>query len=136
MNITFRQLRVFTEVAKHGSMSLAAASLHLTPPAVSMQIKELETQVGLPLFDRHGRQVSLSTAGEYFLVHARRLLANLKEADNAMARLKRLEHGLLTIGIVSTAKYFVPQLLARFHEEHPGVDVSCVCSATANNWWR
>jgi len=104
-------------------MAVAAANLHLTPPAVSMQIKELEAQVGLSLFDRHGRQVSLSTAGEYFLVHARRLQANLKEADNAMARFKRLEHGLLTIGIVSTAKYFVPQMLARFHEEHPGVDV-------------
>ena len=123
MNITFRQLKVFTEVAQQGSMIRAAASLHLTPPAVSMQIKEVEAQVGLSLFDRHGRQVSLSTAGEYFLVHARRLLANLKEADDAMARLKRLEHGLLTIGIVSTAKYFVPQLLARFHEEHSGVDV-------------
>lgn len=123
MNITFRQLRVFAEVAQQGSMARAAASLHLTPPAVSMQIKEVEAQVGLSLFDRHGRQVSLSTAGEYFLVHAKRLLANLKEADNAMARFKRLEHGLLTIGIVSTAKYFVPQLLARFHEEHPGVEV-------------
>ena len=123
MNVTFRQLRVFTEVAQHGSMIRAAESLHLTAPAVSMQIKELEAQVGLSLFDRHGRQVSLSTAGEYFLVHARRLLANLKEADNAMARFKRLDHGLLTIGIVSTAKYFVPHLLARFHEEHPGVDV-------------
>jgi DNA-binding transcriptional LysR family regulator len=123
MNITFRQLRVFTEVARQGSMIRAAATLHLTPPAVSMQIKEVESQVGLSLFDRHGRQVSLSTAGEYFLVHAKRLLANLKEADSAMARFKRLEHGLLTIGIVSTAKYFVPQLLARFHEEHPGVDV-------------
>jgi DNA-binding transcriptional LysR family regulator len=123
MNITFRQLRVFTEVARQGSMIRAATTLHLTPPAVSMQIKEVESQVGLSLFDRHGRQVSLSTAGEYFLVHAKRLLANLKEADSAMARFKRLEHGLLTIGIVSTAKYFVPQLLARFHEEHPGVDV-------------
>lgn len=123
MNVTFRQLRVFTEVAQQGSMIRAAASLHLTPQAVSMQIKEVETQVGLSLFDRHGRQVSLSTAGEYFLVHARRLLANLKEAENAMARFKRLEHGLLTIGIVSTAKYFVPHLLARFHEEHPGVEV-------------
>jgi LysR family transcriptional regulator, low CO2-responsive transcriptional regulator len=123
MNITFRQLRVFIEVAQQGSMSRAATNLHLTPPAVSMQIKEVEAQVGLSLFDRHGRQVSLSTAGEYFLVHAKRLLANLKEADNAMARFKRLEHGLLTIGIVSTAKYFVPQLLARFHEEHPGVEV-------------
>ncbi len=88
-----------------------------------MQIKQVESHVGLSLFDRHGRQVSLSTAGEYFLVHARRLLAAVKEADNAMARFKRLDHGLLTIGIVSTAKYFVPQLLARFHEEHSGVDV-------------
>ena len=67
--------------------------------------------------------MSLSTAGEYFLVHARRLLTDLREADNAMARFKRLEHGLLTIGIVSAATYFVPQLLTRFHEEHPGVDV-------------
>lgn len=123
MNLTFRQLRVFTEVAQQGSMSRAAAALHLTPPAISMQIKEVEAQVGLSLFDRRGRQVSLSTAGEYFLVHAKRLLANLKEADNAMARFKRLDYGLLTIGIVSTAKYFVPQLLARFHEEHPGVEV-------------
>ena len=123
MNVTFRQLRVFVEVAQHASMSRAAESLHLSPPAVSMQIREVETQVGLALFDRVGRKVSLSTAGEYFLVHARRLLANLKEADDAMARLKRLERGLLTIGIVSTAKYFVPHLLARFHEEHPGIDV-------------
>jgi LysR family transcriptional regulator, low CO2-responsive transcriptional regulator len=115
MNITFRQLRVFTEVAQQGSMARAAENLHLTSPAVSMQIKEVESQVGLALFERHGRQVSLSTAGEYFLVHARRMLAQLKQADDAMARFKRLEHGVLTIGIVSTAKYFVPQLLARFN---------------------
>ncbi len=123
MNITFRQLQVFTEVARHQSMVRAAETLHLSSPAVSMQIKEVEAQVGLSLFDRQGRQVSLSTAGEYFLVHARRMLADLKEADNAMARFKRVEHGLLTIGIVSTATYFVPQLLTQFHAEHPGVDV-------------
>jgi DNA-binding transcriptional LysR family regulator len=123
MNVTFRQLRVFAEVARHGSMARAAETLHLTPPAVSMQIKELEGQVGLSLFDRQGRQVSLSTAGEYFLVHAKRLLADLKHADDEMARFRGLERGELTIGIVSTAKYFVPHLLARFHEEHPGVEV-------------
>jgi DNA-binding transcriptional LysR family regulator len=123
MNVTFRQLRVFAEVAKLGSMSRAADTLHLTPQAISMQIREIETQVGLPLFDRIGRNVTLSTAGEYFVVHARRLLADLLEAENAMARFKRLERGLLTIGIVSTAKYFVPSLLARFHQEHKGVDV-------------
>ena len=65
----------------------------------------------------------LSTAGEYFLVHAKRLLAALKEADDSMARFKRVERGLLTIGMVSTAKYFVPHLLARFHQDHPGIDV-------------
>jgi len=123
MNITFRQLRVFTAVAQHGSMARAADALHLTPPAVSMQIKEIETQVGLPLFDRQGRSAALSKAGEYFLVHAKKLLSALKEADDGMARLKRVEHGLLTIGMVSTAKYFVPHLLARFHEDHQGVDV-------------
>jgi DNA-binding transcriptional LysR family regulator len=123
MNLTFRQLRVFTEVARLQSMARAAEALHLTPPAVSMQVKELENQVGLPLFDRRGRTLSLSTAGEYFLVHARRLLAELRQADNVMAGLKHLEAGGLTIGIVSTASCFVPQLLARFHEEHPAVDV-------------
>jgi len=129
MNITFRQLRVFAEVARHSSMARAAETLHLTPPAVSMQIKEIESQVGLPLFDRHGRTVSLSTAGEYFLVYAKRLLATLKDAESAMARFKKLEAGLLTVGLVSTAKYFVPRLLVRFRQEHPGVEVKLQVSA-------
>lgn len=123
MNLTFRQLRVFTEVARQGSLARAAETLHLTPPAVSMQIKELESQVGLPLLDRGTRSATLTSAGEYFLVHARRLLADLKDAQHAMARLRKLEQGVLVIGVVSTAKYFVPHLLARFHEEHPAIDV-------------
>ncbi|MBT9494820.1 MAG: LysR family transcriptional regulator [Paucibacter sp.] len=123
LNATFRQLRVFCEVAKSLSFARAAEVLHLTPPAVTMQVKELESQLGLPMFERQGRQVSLTTSGEYFLVYARRLLATLKEADDAMARFRGAESGLLSIGLVSTAKYFVPQLLARFHEEHPGVEV-------------
>lgn len=123
MNITFRQLRVFTEVVQHGSMARAAESLHLTPPAVSMQVKEIEAQVGLPLFDRQGRAVSLSTAGEYFLVYAKRLLATLKDAEDAMARFCKLESGLLNVGMVGTAKYFLPHLLTRFKEEHPGIEL-------------
>jgi DNA-binding transcriptional LysR family regulator len=123
MNVTFRQLRVFAEVAKLGSMSRAAKMLHLTPQAISMQMREIEHQVGLALFERSGRHVALSTAGEYLLVHARRLLADLVEAEHAMARFKRLERGLLTIGIVGTANYFVPPLLARFHEQHEGIEV-------------
>jgi DNA-binding transcriptional LysR family regulator len=121
--VTFRQLRVFVEVARHLSFVRAAEALHLTPPAVTMQVKELEAAVELPLFDRQGRKVTLTTAGEYFLVYARRLLATLKDADDAMARLRKLETGVLSVGLVSTAKYVVPRLLARFRVEHPGVEV-------------
>jgi len=122
-NVTFRQLRVFTEVAKHLSFVRAAEALHLTPPAVTMQVKELEAATELPLFDRQGRKVALTTSGEYFLVYAKRLLATLKDADDAMARFRKLETGTLSVGLVSTAKYFVPRLLALFRKEHPGVEV-------------
>ncbi len=121
--VTFRQLRVFTEVARHLSFVRAAEALHLTPPAVTMQVKELEGAIELPLFDREGRKVSLTTAGEYFLVYAKRLLATLKEADDAMARFRKVESGVLSVGMVGTAKYFVPQLLARFRIEHPGIEL-------------
>jgi DNA-binding transcriptional LysR family regulator len=121
--VTFRQLRVFVEVARNLSFVRAAEALHLTPPAVTMQVKELESVIELPLFDREGRKVSLTTAGEYFLVYAKRLLATLKEADDAMARLRKLESGRLTIGLVSTAKYFVPRLLTQFREEHAGIEL-------------
>lgn len=123
MNVTFRQLRVFVEVARQSSVLRAAEALHLTPPAVSQQIKEVESQVGQPLFDRANRKMTLTTAGEYFVVYARRLLATLKEADDAMARFRRLESGRLTLCMVSSAKYFLPQMLAKFHAEHPSVDV-------------
>lgn len=123
MNVTFHQLRVFVEIARQGSVQGAAEVLHVTPPAVSLQLKEIESQVGHRLFERTHRRMSLSTAGEYFLVYARRLLGTLKEAEDAMARFARLESGLLTIGMVSSAKYFLPQLLARFHTDHPAIDV-------------
>lgn len=122
-NVTLRQLRVFAEVARRLSFARAAEALHLTPPAVTMQVKELESQIGLPLFDRQGRKVTLTTAGEYLLLHARRVLAAVKDAGDAMARLQRVEAGALDVGLVSTAKYFVPRLLARFREEHPGIEL-------------
>lgn len=123
MNVTLRQMRAFAEVARRLSFVRAAEALHLTPPAVTMQVKELEAAVGLPLFERSGRQVSLTTAGEYLLLHARRMLAVLKDAEDAMARLKHVQVGRLDVGLVSTAKYFVPRLLVRFREQHPGVEL-------------
>jgi DNA-binding transcriptional LysR family regulator len=125
-NATFRQLRVFTEVARHLSFARAAETLHLTPPAVTMQVKELEGHVGMPLFERIGRKVTLTTAGEYMLVYARKMLSTLKDAEDAAARLKRVEMGKLTIGMVGTAKYFLPRLLAEFRREHAGIDLRLV----------
>lgn len=122
-NATFRQLRVFSEVARHLSFAKAAQALSLTPPAVTMQIRELEGHVGMALFDRSGRQVALTTVGEYMLVYARKMLATLKDAEDAAARLQKLEVGTLIIGMVSTAKYFLPHLLAEFRREHGGIDI-------------
>jgi DNA-binding transcriptional LysR family regulator len=127
-NATFRQLRVFSEVARHLSFARAAQVLHLTPPAVTMQVKELEGHVGMPLFERTGRKVALTTVGEYMLVYARKMLATLKDAEDAAARLQKLETGTLVIGMVSTAKYFLPQLLAEFRREHGDVDIRLAVS--------
>jgi DNA-binding transcriptional LysR family regulator len=121
--VTLRQLRVFAAVAKHASFTRAAEELHLTPPAVSMQIKELEQSCELPLFERAGKSVRLTMPGEYLLVYARRVLATLKEADAALAALRGVEGGKLTIGMVSTAEYFLPRLVARFRAQHPAVEM-------------
>lgn len=124
--VTMRQLTVFASVARHSSFARAAEELHLTQPAVSMQIKELEAAVELPLFERSGRSVRLTMPGEYLLVYARRLLATLKEAGDAMAKLRKVQGGRLTVGMVSTAEYFLPRLVARFRSQHPAVEMRLV----------
>jgi DNA-binding transcriptional LysR family regulator len=122
-NTTFRQLRVFASVARHLSFARAAEELGLTAPAISMQIKELETETGLQLFDRSKRKVSLTTAGEYVLASTQRVLAAMRDAEDLVARFRGLKTGLLDVAMVSTAKYFLPRLLAQFHQEHPGIDI-------------
>jgi LysR family transcriptional regulator, low CO2-responsive transcriptional regulator len=124
LNVSIRQLRVFSTVARHLSFARAAEELHLTPPAVSMQVRDLEEAVGLPLFDRRGKRIALTTGGEYFLLHARRVLGSLKDAEDTIARLKGVRAGRVTIGMVGTAKYFVPRILGGFLRDHPGVEVA------------
>jgi len=123
-NATFRQLRVFNAVARHLSFAKAAETLHVSAPAITMQIKELEAAVGMPLFERQGRKVSLTTSGEYMLVYARKMLALLKDAEDAAARLQRIETGKLTIGMVDTTTYFIPALLSKFLKEHEGIELA------------
>ncbi len=122
-NVTLRQLRVFSAVARQLNFARAAEELRLTAPAVSMQIKELETEVGLPLFDRSSRKVSLTMVGEYVLAYTQRVLAAMRDAEDMVARFRGLQTGMLDVAMVSTAKYFLPRLLARFRDEHPGVEV-------------
>ncbi len=120
---SLRQLRAFAAVARHHSFSRAAAELHVTPSAISLQIKELEQAVGLALFGRSGRAAALTRAGQLLLVDVSRALLALKDADDTLTRLRGAESGVVTIGIVSNANYFMPRLLARFQAAHPNVEL-------------
>jgi DNA-binding transcriptional LysR family regulator len=128
-NVTLRQLKIFEAVARHLSFSRAAEELHLTQPAVSMQVQALEDLAGLPLTEQAGKKVRLTAAGEEIARQARRIAEQLREAGEAMAALKGVESGRLKIGVVSTAKYFAPSLLAEYRRRHPGVELEL----TVNN---
>ena len=127
-NITLRQLKIFEAVARHLSFSRAAEELHLTQPAVSMQVQALEDLAGLPLTEQAGKKVRLTAAGEEIARQARRVAEQLREAGEALAALKGVEAGRLKIGVVSTAKYFAPALLAEFRRRHPGVELNLTVS--------
>jgi len=127
-NVTLRQLKIFEAVARHLSFSRAAEELHLTQPAVSMQVQALEDQAGLPLTEQAGKKVRLTAAGEEMASQARHIAEQLREAGEALAALKGVEAGRLKIGVVSTAKYFAPSLLAEFRRRHPGVELELTVS--------
>lgn len=122
-HVTLRQLKVFESVARHLSFSRAAEELHLTQPAVSMQVKQLEEQAGLPLTEMVGKKVFLTEAGEEVARHARRIAQQLREAEEALDAIKGVRGGRLSIGVISTAKYFAPRLLAEFRRRHPGIEL-------------
>jgi DNA-binding transcriptional LysR family regulator len=122
-HVSLRQLRVFEMAATLGSFSKTAESLHLTQPGVSMHIKELEANAGLPLFERIGRKLHVTEAGQELLSRAREVLRTLKDAEDVLAGLKGLKRGRINLAVVSTAKYFVPRLLAEFGKSYPELDV-------------
>ena len=124
MHITLRHLRIFEAVASHGSISRAAGELHLTQPAVSMQMKQLEEQIGLPLVEQIGRRICLTEAGQMLRVHARDIAGRIAHLNASMEQFRGLERGLLRLAVVSTANYFLPALIAEFNARHPGVRIS------------
>src|SRR6185503_10546926 len=98
--IELRHLRYFLAVAEEAHFTKAAAKLHVTQPTLSHQIRQLEGQLNLPLFDRIGRRVKLTSAGELLLPHARRVIRELEEAQTALGELHGLKRGELKVGIV------------------------------------
>jgi DNA-binding transcriptional LysR family regulator len=118
-NVTFRQLKVFEAVADHLSFSRAAEELHLTQPAVSMQVQALADHAGLPLFEQMGKKIYLTIAGEELLRHARRIAQQLREAGEAVAAIRGAKGGRIILGVVSTAKYFAPRILVAFKKLYP-----------------
>lgn len=124
MHLTIRQLQVFEATARLLSFRKAADELHLSQPAVSMQIKQLEENVGLPLFEKLGKQIYMTEAGREIYHYSRSIGQLLTEADEVIDGLKGAHQGRLTISVASTANYFVPALLGTFHERFPGVTVS------------
>lgn len=122
--LSLRQLQVFESVARHLSHSRAAAELFLSQPAVSMQIKQAEQTIGIPLFEQAGKKIFLTEAGREMLHYARSVVLLMQEMESVFDEMKGLEHGHLNIAVVSTANYFMPQLLAKFIQAHPKIKVS------------
>ncbi len=122
-NLTLRQIKIFLSATKHMSFSRAAEELHISAPAVSLQIKEMEVDMGISLFTRDKRKIELTSAGEYFLLYARRISSTLNEASTMMERLRGTQIKELKIGVVSTAKYFLPAMLVDFKKDYPNMKI-------------
>ena len=121
------QLRYVVAVAKVGNFTRAAEELFLSQPSLSVQVRKLEHELGVQLFERLGRSVKLTHAGEVFLEHAERALFELAAARRHVADLRELREGRLALGALpSVGAHLLPGVLAAFRKEHPGVVTSLV----------
>ena len=121
---TLRQLDTFLEVVRTGSVSRAADKLHVTQPAVSMQLRQLEESLGVPLLEMAGRTLRLTAAGAAVEQSAAAAMARLKELDDLVASHRGLKTGKIDLAVVSTAKYFAPMLLVRFRAMFPAITIT------------
>ena len=123
LHLTFRQLSVFEAVARLLSFSRAAQEMHLSQPAVSMQVRGLEESVGLPLTEQLGKKIFLTEAGREVFHYSQSIAAQLTDLEAALNRLKGVEQGQLNIAVASTANAVATDLLAGFRSQHPGVAI-------------
>lgn len=124
MNYTLHQLKVFSEVAKKQSITKAAESLHMTQPAVSIQVKKLQESIGSPLIEIIGKKLYLTEAGEQLYKMQQAIEDHTEAFEAYVSDLKGGLTGNLTISAASTAKYFLPYLLGAFQEQYPKVKIS------------
>ncbi len=125
-NITLKQLRAFSAVVRTKSVTLAAAELHVTPPAITTQMRILEEEVCMKLLNRSGKTFRLTEAGVELLAANSRINAALSECSSAIAAMRDGARGSITVGVVSTAKYFAPKAIAAFARMNGDVDVKLV----------
>jgi DNA-binding transcriptional LysR family regulator len=121
---TLHQLRVFEATARHSSFTKAAEELYITQPTVSTQVKQLTKAVGLPLFEQIGKRLYLTEAGRSLLATCQEIFDKLDNFEMTIADLKGTRQGRLKLGVITTAKYFVPRLLGAFCQQYPGIDIA------------
>lgn len=128
-HLTLRQLQILRAVATGGSMTRAAQTLHMTGPAVTQQIQQLEKVIGAPVFDRIGRRLKLTVAGERALGAANDVHVSISRFAKDMDALRKADDGTLHLGILATGTHILPPLLAEFRQKLPGVSVHMAVSS-------
>ncbi|MEQ1777634.1 MAG: LysR substrate-binding domain-containing protein, partial [Nitrosomonas sp.] len=123
---TLRQLEVFEAIARLKSFTRAAEELFLTQPTVSMQIKKLTDEIGLPLFEQIGKKIYLTDAGKELYQTCLGIFEHFSRFEMIASDMKGLKSGKLRLAVVTTAKYFTPRLLGMFCQEYPGIDVALI----------
>jgi DNA-binding transcriptional LysR family regulator len=122
-NVTLKQLRALAGIVRTGSVTGAAELLNVSPPAVTLQMQLLQEHAGLPLVERSSAGTVPTAAGREVLHAIERIEAILAECGAALAGLAGSERGTVSVGIISTAKYFAPRALAAFARTHPGIEL-------------
>lgn len=122
--ITLRQLQVFETIARLNSVTRAAEVLHLTQPTVSTQLRTLSDAAGTPLVEQVGKKIFLTAAGKVMHQAAREMFETLDRAEMQIADLQGMKMGSLRLAVISTAKYFAPEVLGKFAKRYPDIEVS------------
>lgn len=123
-HVSLRQLKVFESIARHLNFTRAAEEMHLTQPTVSMQVKKLADEVGMPLFEQMGKKIFLTDAGQELYNACRDIFERIERLNMSFAEMKGMKKGCLRLTVITTAQYFAPELLGRFCQQYPEIEVS------------